>query len=71
MWETPEVVIGQIVALKMLHFSDRDATEKITEWGLAICKATVIRWWIRYEEGGEIQNHQENSSRSSMKRPRI
>ncbi len=36
MWETPEVVIGQIVALKMLHFSDRDAAEKITEWGFAI-----------------------------------
>ncbi len=24
-WDTPEVVIGQITALKMLHFNDRDA----------------------------------------------
>ncbi len=41
--DTPEVVIGQIVAWKILRFSDRDAAEIITKWGLAISKATENR----------------------------
>ncbi len=40
-WGTPEVVIGQIAALKMMHFSDGDAAEKIKEWGFPIGKPTA------------------------------
>ncbi len=64
-WDTPEVVIGQIAALKMLHFCDRDAAEKITEWGFPIGKSTVTRWCISYQQG-EIKNHRENSGKKKL-----
>jgi hypothetical protein len=31
-WDISEIIIGQIVALKLLQYSDRDASDKITEW---------------------------------------
>jgi hypothetical protein len=47
-WDISEIIIGQIAALKPLQYSDRDAAYKITEWGCAISKSSVGRWWNRY-----------------------
>jgi hypothetical protein len=33
-WDTPEVIVGQISALKLLGYSDRDAAAQITDWGV-------------------------------------
>jgi hypothetical protein len=43
-WEISEIIIGQIAALKLLQYSDRDAADKITEWGCAISKSSTGRW---------------------------
>jgi hypothetical protein len=42
-WDTPEVIVGQISALKLLGYSDRDAAAQITDWGFQIGLSTVNR----------------------------
>ncbi len=39
-----EIIIGQIAALKLLQYSDRDTADKIIEWGCAISKSSVGLW---------------------------
>jgi hypothetical protein len=31
-WDTPELIVGQILALKLLGFIDKNAAIQITEW---------------------------------------
>jgi hypothetical protein len=42
-WDTPELIAGQISALKLLGFTDRDVATQIIVWGFKISHRTVSR----------------------------
>jgi hypothetical protein len=45
-FDTPELIIGQITALKLLLFSDRDAAYKVTKWGFQVgYNTTINKYW--------------------------
>jgi hypothetical protein len=47
-WDISEIIIGQIAALKLLQYNDRDTADKITKLECAINKSSVGWWWNRY-----------------------
>ncbi len=64
-WDTPEVIVGQISALKLLGYSDRDAAAQITDWGFQIGRSTVNRQWKKYHEQ-DVGHNRENSGRKAL-----
>jgi hypothetical protein len=42
-WDTPELIAVQILALKLLGFTDRDVATQIIEWRFKISHRTVGR----------------------------
>ncbi|KAL4473429.1 hypothetical protein ABPG72_012108 [Tetrahymena utriculariae] len=63
-YDTPEYIIGQISALKLLGYSNRQAAEQITEWGYSISHAGVGNQWQKYQSG-DISSNRQNSRRKS------
>ncbi|KAL4473462.1 hypothetical protein ABPG72_012141 [Tetrahymena utriculariae] len=63
-YDTPEYIIGQISALKLLGYSNRQAAEQITQWGYSISHTSVGNQWQKYQSG-DISSNRQNSGRKS------
>ncbi|KAL4494377.1 hypothetical protein ABPG72_011186 [Tetrahymena utriculariae] len=55
-YDTPEFILGQLVALKLLGYSYRKIAEQISAWGFSISHPSVLKHWKRYEEGLSSNN---------------
>ncbi len=40
-----ESIIGQITALKLLLYSDREAADQVTKWWFQVGLTTVNKYW--------------------------
>ncbi len=58
-YDTPNLIVGQVVARKKLGYSNRKSAELILQWEFQISPTTVANMWKRYETG-EPFNQQEN-----------